>query len=75
MLRQHYSLGLALSIYDILLHWRNREELHPMKILSWNLQTVIDYQDILGWDKFCFGLVNKNITSIQQFLLEDSRYK
>ena len=36
---------------------------------------VIDYQDILGWDNFCFGLVSKHITAIQQYFLEYPGYK
>ena len=33
MLRQHSDPGLALDISDRLLHWRNREELHPIQRL------------------------------------------
>ena len=67
--------GLVLVIYDRLLHWRNREELHPIQIPICNIQAEIDSQDVLGSDNLCFGLVIKNITAIQQSFLEDSGYK
>ena len=75
MLRQHYAPGLALDISGKLLNWRNREELYSIQRLIWNIQAVIYYQDILGWDNFCFVLVSINITAIQQYFLEDSGYK
>ena len=75
MLRQHSAPGLALAIYDILLHWRNQEELHPIQSLIWNLQAAMDSQDLLVWDNFCFGLVSKNITAIQQYFWGDWGYR
>ena len=53
------SPGLALAISERLLHWSNGEELHLIQRLIWKLQAVIDYQDLLRWDNFCFGLVRK----------------
>ena len=40
-------------------------ELHPIQRLRCNIQAEIGYQDILGWDNLCLGLVRKNITDIQ----------
>ena len=70
MLRQHSDPGLALAISDRLLNWRNREELHTIKSLIYNLQAAINSKDILGWDNFCLVLVIKHITAIQQSFLE-----
>ena len=75
MIRQQFSPGLALAISDILRHRRNGEELYHIQRMSCNLQVVIDYQDLLGWDNFCFGLVRKNITAIQQSFCEDLGHK
>ena len=69
MLRQHSAPCLALAISDRLLHWSNREELHPTQRLIWNIQAEMDYQDLLGWDNFYLVLVSKNITDIQQSFL------
>ena len=54
MLRQHCDPGLAMTISVILMHWRNGEELHPIQRLIHNLQAEMHYQDLLGWDKFCY---------------------
>ena len=71
ILIQHSSPGLALDISEKLLYWRNREELHTIQRLSWNIQIAINSQDLLGWYIFCLGLVSKTITVIQRSFLEN----
>ena len=75
MLRQYLDPVLALAISDILLHWRNWEELHPIQMLIWNLQPEIDSQYIISWYNLCFGLVSKHIKAVQQSFLKDLGYK
>ena len=41
MIIQHSVPGLALDISNILLHWRNWEEIHPIQRLIWKLQVAI----------------------------------
>ena len=57
--------GLAEAVYFRLSAWRNEQPFLSIMHFSEDVQELILAQDNLGWDAFCFGIVDKKWSKYQ----------
>lgn len=65
MLSNDFLPGLAEAVYFRLSAWRNEQPFLLTMHFSDEVQELIAAQDDLGWDAFCFGIVDKKWSQYQ----------
>ena len=69
------ALGLTEIVTQRLEEWRNGQAYSEVPHIDENLLHVVQEQDSIGWDNFCFGLAGKSMVQFQQAYLESSGKK